>query len=149
MCVIELDGGLLRQAFPINVVPPKTTHQIGHGTRDQKVFLHETQSLSRRRRVIWIEHPGQRLRFQGSDQRTNEIARAEFLKIEVVGGSGGPEAESVDCLSSVPNHRTIKGNSRESGWPIWNHRKLSVLQLEAAVQLDFYCFMQAANFPWI
>ena len=36
-----------------------------------------------------------------SGQRTDEIARAEFLKIEIVWSSRGPQAESVDGLSSV------------------------------------------------
>src|SRR4029079_6280433 len=142
-----LDGCLLGQLLPISVVPQKTTTQIGHGAGDQKILLHETQLLSSHRRVIWIEHPGQRFGFKGSSQRTDEISRAEFLEIEVVRGSGGPQAESVDGLASVPNHWTIKGNSGQGGWPIRNHINLSVPHLEADVQLDFHFLVLPANLP--
>src|ERR1700746_1861823 len=107
MRVIELNRRFVGQFSPIRIVAQEATHQIGQGTCHQKVFLRETQLLPGSGGVIGIENPGQRLRFQSSSQRTYKIASTKFLKIEEIGSSRGPEAESVDRLASVAYNWTI------------------------------------------
>src|ERR1700681_2102134 len=107
MRIIQLDGGLLRQLIPIRVVALEAAHQVGHRTRDQEIFLEETQALPIHRGIIRIEQAGKRFRLKGLAQRADEIAGSEFLEIEVVGRARDPETECIDSLSAVAYNRTV------------------------------------------
>src|SRR5262249_15114067 len=112
-------------------------------------FLHEAQLLPSRRRVIRIEDPSQRLRFECSRKCADEVSGAEFLEVKVIRRSSRPETQRVDCLSSVANHRAIKRNSPQAGRPIRNHFCLSVSHLETTVHFDFNLLVASADLPWI
>src|SRR5882672_11968985 len=107
MGVVELDRDLLRQLVPIRIVAQETARQVGHGACDQEIFLQEAQSLPRRRGIVRIQYAGQRLRFERLAQSTYEIAGAKFLKIKIIRRSRSPEAECVDRLSAIADHRTV------------------------------------------
>ena len=149
VCVIELDRCLLGQLFPIRVVAQEPAHQIGQRTRDQEVFLHKSQLLSGGGGVVGIQHASQGLRFQCPAQCAYKVAGAEFLKIEVIGRSRGPEPKSVDGLSTVANHGTIVRYAEQAGWPVRNDLNTSVPQFEGTVELDFHFLVRAGDLPRI
>src|SRR5260370_17084597 len=149
MGVVELDGNLIGQLFPICIVAQKTSHQVSQGTSDQKIFLHEAQLLSDGGGVIWIQHPSQRFGFESSAQRAYEISSAEFLKVKVIRSSRSPEPEGVDRFTSVAHHRTIEGYAEQARRSIRNHFDMPVSHFEAAIQLDLYFLVGTSNLPWI
>src|SRR5262245_49442890 len=149
MCVIELDGSLLRQLFPIRVVAKEAAHQVSQRTRNQEILLDKSQFLSGHGGVVGIQHASQRFRFESPTQCTDEISGAEFLKVEIIRSSRSPEAESIDGFSSVAYHRTIVRYAKQAGWPIRSDLNASVPNPEGAVQLDFHFFVRALNLPRI
>src|SRR5579864_4542305 len=104
MRVIELNCGFLRKLFPIRVVALETANQVGHGTRDQEIFLQEAQPLPLSRRIVRIKHAGKRLRLKSFAECAHEIPGAKLLKIEVIGSRRGPEKERIDSLSTITHH---------------------------------------------
>src|ERR1700723_158546 len=149
MRIIQLDRGFLRQLIPIRVVALETTHQVGHRTRDQEIFLQKAQALPLHRGIIGIEQAGERFRLKGLAQRANEIAASEFLEIEVVGCARGPETESIDSLSAIAYDRTVIRHSEQARGPVPDNPKLTRLQLEGDVQLDFHLLVWPGNLPGI
>ena len=63
------------------------------------------------RRVVGIEHARERFGGERSGQRADEIAAAELLEIEIVRRGGRPQAQRVDRLAAVADHRPIKGDA--------------------------------------
>src|SRR5580692_5985192 len=149
MGVIELNRGFVGQFFPIRVMPQEAPHQVSQRACHQKIFLHEAEFLAGGGGIVGIQNSRQRFRFEGSAQRTHKIASAKFLKIEEIRCTGGPEAESIDRLPTVPYNWTIEGNSEQAGWPIGNHLEPSIPQLEAAAQLNFHFLVLASDLPWV
>ena len=90
MRVIQLNRDLVWEIVPIRVVVPESPHQVCQRTRYQEVFLQETEALAHGRRIIRIQDPCQGFRFQSLAERANEVAGAEFLKIEIVWRRGSP-----------------------------------------------------------
>src|ERR1700737_5309365 len=133
MRVIELNCGLLRQFVPIRVVALEAAHHVGHGTRDQEIFLQEAQAFPLRRGIVRIQHAGKRLRFESLAQRAHEVTGAKLLKIEVMRRSRSPEAESVDRLSPKAHHGTIKGYADQARGPARNDCKITPSQMKGAV----------------
>src|SRR2546430_1853440 len=82
---------------------------VGPGAGNQKILLHDPQSLSHARRVVGIQDAGQGLGFEGLGHRPDEFAVAEHLEVEVVRRGRGPEPKCVDCLAAVAYHWPIKG----------------------------------------
>ena len=66
--------------------------------------------------VVGIQDPGQRFGLERLGQRTDEIAAAEFLKVEVIVCRRGPEPQRIDGLAAVTNDRAIERNADESRW---------------------------------
>src|SRR4029077_15818640 len=130
MRVIELNCSLLRQLAPIRIVALETAHQVGHGTRDQEIFLQESKSLPLRCGIVRIQHAGKRLRFESLAQSAHEVAGAKLLKIEVFGCRRGPEPERVDLPSAIAHHGTIKRNTDQARRPVRDDMKITFLQLE-------------------
>src|SRR5271169_6338684 len=110
MRVIELHRNLLGQLVPVRVESLEAAYEIGQRTRDQEILLQEAQSLSHGCGVIRIQHSSKRFRFESFAQLTHKVAGAEFLKIEVIRSSRGPQPESVDRLSPIAHHGTIEGD---------------------------------------
>ena len=108
MRVVELDGDLLGKRVPIGVAAPEAPHQIGQRAGDQKILLHEAQSLPHARRVVGIEHPREGFGRERLGHRADEIAVAELLEIEVIGRRRGPEPQRVDGLAAVADDGPIE-----------------------------------------
>src|SRR6266498_577933 len=149
MCVVELDGRLLGQLFPICVVAQKTSHQVSQRTSDKKIFLHEAQLLSGGSGVIWIQDTSQGFGFESPAESAYEISCAEFLKIEVIWHSRSPESEGVDCFSSIAHYRTIKRYAEQARRLVRNHNDVPIPHFEAAIQLDLHLLVGVSNLPWI
>ena len=66
--------------------------------------------------VVRIQYPGQRFGLERLRQRPDEIAAAEFLKVEVIVRRRGPEPQRIDGLAAVANDRAIERNTDESRW---------------------------------
>ena len=69
-----------RKRTPIGVVAPEAAHEIGQRAGDQKILLHEAQSLPHARGVVRIQDPRERFGLEGLGHRADEIAVTEFLK---------------------------------------------------------------------
>jgi hypothetical protein len=67
-----------------------------HATR--KILLHKAQRLAHARRIVGIEGSRQGFRRQSSRQRSDKIAAAELLEIEVVRGGSSPQAQVLMVL---------------------------------------------------
>ena len=115
MGVVQLNRDFVGKRTPVGVARLKSPHEIRQGTGDEKVFLYETQSLPPARRVVGIQDPRQRFGLERLGQRTDEIAAAEFLKVEVVVGRRGPEPKRIDGLAAEAHHGTIEGNADQTG----------------------------------
>src|SRR3954471_8608236 len=114
MSIVELDGDFPGKRAPVGVARLKAPHEIRQGTSDQKILLHEAQSLSLARRVVGIQDPRQRFGLERLGQRADEIAAAEFLKVEVIVCRRSPEAERINSLAAVTHHGTIEGNADQT-----------------------------------
>ena len=64
--------------------------------------------------VIGIQHTGQRFGPERLGQRADEIAAAEFLKVEVIRRGRGPKPQRVDGLAAVTHHGPIERNADQS-----------------------------------
>ena len=106
-------GSALQSAL----LAPEAPHEIGQRAGDQKVLLHKAQALPHARGVVGIQDPRERFGRERLRHRADEIAAAEFLKVEVIGGRRGPEPERVDGLAAVAHHGTIEGNADQAGRP--------------------------------
>ena len=104
------------QGAPVGVARAETPHEIGQRAGDQKIFLHKTQSLPHGGVIVGIQHPGQRFGLECLGQRADEIAAAEFLKVEVIVCRRGPEPQRIDGLAAVADDRAIERNADESRW---------------------------------
>ncbi len=93
MRIVELDCGLVGQRVPIGVAAPEASDDIGQRACDEKVLLHESQSLSPAGRIVGIQHSRQSLGGQLLCERAHEIALAEFLKVKVIRRGGSPQAK--------------------------------------------------------
>ena len=125
MRIVELDRDLLGKRAPIGVAAPEAPHEIGQRAGDQKILLHEAQSLPHARRVVGIEHSRQGFGRERLGHRADEIAVAEFLKVEIVGRSRGPQPQRVDGLAAVADHGPIKRNADQRGRPAGNGAQAS------------------------
>ena len=114
VCIIELDGDLFRKRAPIGVSLPETAYEIGQRASDEKILLHKAQALPHACVVVGIQYPRQRFGLERLGQRPDEIAAAEFLKIEVIVRRCGPEPERIDSLAAVAHHGTIEWNADKS-----------------------------------
>jgi hypothetical protein len=90
MGIVELDGGLVGKRGKIAVEAAEAPHEIAEGAGDQEIFLDEAQPLAHGRRIVGIEHTGQRFRGQRLRHRAHEVPMAEFLEIEIVGRRSRP-----------------------------------------------------------
>ena len=92
MRVVQLDRDLVGQRAPVGVAAPEAADEVGQRAGDQEVLLHEAQPLPLRRRIVRIEHAGQRLGRERLGERADEVAVAELLEVEVVAAPPPPRA---------------------------------------------------------
>ena len=115
MGVVELDGGLLGERAPVGVAAPEAAHEVGQRAGDQEILLHEAQPLPLARGVVGVQHARERFGRERLGHRADEVAAAEHLEVEVVRRGRGPEAERVDGLAAVADHRAIEGDADQAG----------------------------------
>ncbi len=60
MRIVKLNGNLVGKRLPVGVGSSEAAHEVGKRASDEKIFLHETQSLTHGRVVVGVKHPGQR-----------------------------------------------------------------------------------------
>jgi len=149
MSVVELDGDFSGKRAPVGVACLESPHEIRQGTGDEKILLHETQSLPPARRVVGIQDPRQRFGFERLGQRADEIAAAEFLKVEVIVGCGGPEPERIDGLAAEAHHGTIEGNADQTGRLTEDRAQVATPYGKRTVELHFHRLTRSNNLPWI
>ena len=101
------------------------------------------------RRVVGIQDPRQRFGLERLGQRADEIAAAEFLKVEVVVCRRSPEAERIDGLAAVTHHGTIEGNADQTRWPADDRAQVTAAHFKRAVELDFHCLVRTHDLPWV
>ena len=111
MRVVELNRDLVGERAPIGIAAAEAPDEIGQRAGDQEILLHEAQALSHVGGIVWIEHPGQRFGRESPSQGADKIAAAEFLKVEIVGRSGGPQAQCIDGLAAITDDWSIERNA--------------------------------------
>src|SRR5262249_41367293 len=136
--VVKLDGDFLRKCAPVSIALPESPHEICERAGDEKILLHEAQSLPHASGIIGIQYPRQRLCFESFSHCTDELTMAECLKVEVIGRSRGPEPECIDRLSAVAHHRAIVGYADQTGGLAGDRAQGTLTHLERAVQLNFH-----------
>ena len=82
--IATLSGNVFQSVF----VAPEATHEIGQRTGDEKILLHEAQSLPPDCGVVGIQYAGQRFGYELFSHCTDELAVAEHLEVEIVGRCG-------------------------------------------------------------
>ena len=92
MRVVQLDSDLLRKSAPVGSLAPKTSHDVGKGAGDQKIFLYKAQTLPQTGRVVRVEDSGEGFRSQSLCYGADEIAVAELLKVKLVRRGGAPQS---------------------------------------------------------
>ena len=110
--IVQLNRDFVRECVPIGIAATEAPHQIGQRAGYQKILLNKAQCLSHAGGVVGIQHPSQGFGCESAGQRSDEIAAAECLKVEIVGGGGGPRRSVLMLLPPYP----ITG--RSNGIPI-------------------------------
>src|SRR4029077_4112957 len=133
---------LLREQVPVVIVLTEAANEIGQRAGHEEVFLYKTQALAQAGGVVGIQDARERFSCERFRQGTNEIASAEFLKVEVVVCRRGPEPESIDGLAAVAHHGTIVRNTNQAGRTTCHCPQRPSADLERAVELDFNCLVR-------
>src|SRR5271156_4634121 len=115
MRIVELDRNLVGKRAPIVVAASKPAYNIGQRARDEKVLLHEPQSLAQAGRIVGIEHPRQCFGRELLRERAHEIAVAEFLKVKVVRRGGAPQSKGFDGSAAISNYRKVARDAEQPG----------------------------------
>ena len=147
--IVQLDRDLLRKRVPIGVAAPEAPYEIGQRAGDQKILLNKAQCLSHARGVVGIQHPRQGFGCESAGQRSDEIAAAECLKVEIVGRSCRPQPQRIDGLAAVADHGPIKRDTDQRGGPAGYGAQLSTDHLERAVEFDFDRLVGTRDLPGI
>src|SRR5262245_24629025 len=147
MCIVELDGDFIGKRAPVEVVRPEPPYEIGERAGDEKIFLYKPQSLSHARVVVGIQYTGQRFGLERLRQRADEIAAAEFLKVEIILRRRGPEAKCIDGLAAVACHRAIERDADQNGWPADHGAQSATPHLERAVERHLHRLVRSTDLP--
>src|SRR5882724_5574674 len=147
--VIELDGDPFGKRAPVSIGAAKSPDQVAQRARDEKVLLHEPQSLPAGGGVVGIKNASERLGGEGLGQRVDELAMTEALEIEVVGRARPPQAQRVDRLAAIAHYRPIEWNADQRGRPADDRAQRSSPDLERAVQPDLDLVVGTSDLPRI
>jgi hypothetical protein len=80
--------------------------------------------------IVGVENARQRFRVERFGDRGYEIAAAEPLKVEPLGGCGAPQPQRIDRVAAVANHRPIIGDADERRGAVRNHPQRALTQFE-------------------
>src|SRR5882757_6887725 len=86
---------------------------------------------------------------QRSDQGPDEIAAAEFLKVEIVLCRSRPQAQRVDGFTAVANNRPIERDTDQGRGSARDGLQPSAVYLEGAAQLHFHGLVRTTDLPRI
>src|SRR5262245_61581330 len=145
--IVKLYGNFLGEQTPVGIVTAKAAHEIGERARDEKVFLHEAQALSLAGGVVGIQYACEGFGLEGFRQGSDEIAAAEFLKVEVIVCRGSPEPQCVDSLAAVTHHRAIERHTDQAGRAANDRSQTSTAHLEGAVELYVHRLVWTLDLP--
>jgi hypothetical protein len=115
MSVVQLNGHLFGQQVPILVLRPELADDVVSRARAQEILLKEPQFLADSRRIVRIEHPGDRLRGERLGNRSHEIAVAELVKVKRIRGARGLQAQRIDGAAAVADHGPVERNPQQRG----------------------------------
>jgi len=99
--------------------------------------------------VVRIKDARQRFRVQRFDDRSDEIAAAEQLKVERVRCLGAPQAKRVDRLATVTDRRPIIGDADQCRGVVRDHAQQSSTRFERAGDGHLDAFVGAHDLPRI
>ena len=105
--VVELDGDLVGEGFPVVAAAAEPRHDVGQRTRDQKILLDKPQVAAAGRGIVRIEDARQHLGGDLLVDGVEEIAAAELQEIEILVSGGAPEPKRVDGLPAIADDRPI------------------------------------------
>ena len=149
VCIVELNGNLLREPAPIGVAKAEASHEIGQRAGHEKVLLHKAQALTHARGVVGIQYSRERFGPERLCQGTHEIAAAEFLKVEVIVCRRSPQPERIDGLPTVAHYGTIEGDADQAGRLTDHRAQCPCAELQRAVELYFDRLVRARYFPGV
>src|SRR5689334_4323302 len=86
---------------------------------------------------------------QRSGQCADEIAAAEFLKIEIIMRRGPPEPQRIDGFAAVSDHRPIKRDTDQGRGSAWDGLQPPAVHLESAAELDFNGLIGTRDLPGV
>ena len=149
--VVELDGDLFGKRLQSALLLPEAADDVGQRAGDEEVLLDEAQPLPVRRRVVGIEDARERLGRQRLGERADEVAAAELLEVEVVGGRRGPETQRVDRLAAVADDGPVVGDadSRTRGPSGITLQAPAPCISNGAVELDLHLLVRAGDLPGV
>ena len=147
MGVVQLDRDVVGQRAPVGVPAAEPTDEVGQRASDQEVLLHEPEPLPHRRRIVGIEHAGQRLGREAFGERADEVAVAELLEVEVVARRRRPQPERVDRLPAVADDGTIERNADQRRRSPGDRLEGAGTDLERAVERHLHAFVEARHLP--
>ena len=149
MGVVELDGDLVRERWPVVPATEEPGDDVGQGAGDEEVFLDEPERAAPGRRVVGVQNAADRLREDPVRHGAEEIAAAELAEIEDVRGRGLPEAEGVDRPPAVADHRPVVGHAEEvRGLPAM-HRDHAPVRLEPRAERHLHRLVRARHLPGV
>src|SRR5262245_4019325 len=73
----------------------------------------------------------------------------EQLEVEVIRSGRGPEAERINGLATVANHRPVKRDAEENRRPADDGTQHALSKFERTVQFYFDRFLQPCDFPGV
>ena len=101
VCVVELDGHLLREVFPVVVRPAKATDDVLERTGNEKILLEQTKLFSALGLVIRVKNFRNGFTVVLFAHGFLVTTAVEGLKVEFLRRPGFPEAQEVDGVGSV------------------------------------------------
>ena len=132
---------------PIGIGAAEPAHDVGEGAGNEEVLLDETQALADAGGIVRIEHAGQGFGGQRLGQGADEIAAAEFLKIEVIGRGRRPKPECVDGLAAIADDGPVERDADQSRRAAGDGAQAAAANLERAVQPDFHLLVGPGELP--
>ena len=147
--IVQLNRDFVRECVPIGIAATEAPHQIGQRAGYQKILLNKAQCLSHAGGVVGIQHPSQGFGCESAGQRSDEIAAAECLKVEIVGGGGGPQTQRINGLAAVSDYGPIKRDTYQRGGPAGYGAQLPTNHREGAIEFDFDCLVETRDLPGI
>ena len=102
-----------------------------------------------RRMVVRIENAGERFGVERLGDRSDEIAAAEPLKVERMSRGGAPQAQRVDRLSAIADHRPVIGDADQRRGPVRNDPQSAFAQFKRAAERHWDALRRTHDLPRI